>query len=175
MYEIETENSKLYDKSVEVNCLIGKCLKRESSSHIHTELDQYHCTRNRFRDRDFDKEYTLIQGQSDVCAVKPDTWANSCDYPDVIGFAANTGMMYPLDEFNTYRNYPVCRNKYDQCQGRNRRICELMNVQIFDNLTRKNNEVVRRDRDTNVDLIVETTIKPKGYHDDDHKCVPVYP
>jgi hypothetical protein len=54
---------------------------------------------------------------------------------DSLGYECNKGFMYELDEFNTYHNYPVCSLRDNNIA------CCPKNVQIFNNITKRNNEV----------------------------------
>lgn len=162
----DIENSSLYDRSVKVNCLFKQCLEKENSSekynpsYCSTSFAHASCV-------DSEQELRLFRSQDNVCAVKPDSYDNTV-YPDIIGFDANVGMMYPLDEFNTYRNYPVCTYETEDRKNCDR-VCAPKNNQIFDNHTRKNHEIPRATPTIVNRLIMEKQDRPS--QKDDHKCL----
>lgn len=150
-------NSLLYTKSVELNCMLeniensmytndnnemSKSFVNESSTMMRGFIDPY-------------KEQTLRTEQYDI---KNKCYANSSYdntvYPNSIGYECNTNMMYALDNFNTYHNYPVCK-----IRDNNKVACCPENIQIFDNITRRNVEIPS-DRPAH-DLIVEAPIIPQ--------------
>tara|TARA_B110000261_G_C13073321_1_gene353074 strand:- start:264 stop:773 length:510 start_codon:yes stop_codon:yes gene_type:complete len=157
-YTDDIANSYLYDNSVKVDCL---------STQI---KNQMYLSQNMALNTSFlDESSTIMRGFIDTTnehKLKTDTYDNKyrcyekvsdhgCDYPDYIGYECNTGMLYKLDEFNTYHNYPVCKIRDEQQEI----TCCPENIQIFDNITRRNIELPSHDEDR--DLIIQESHIPQ--------------
>lgn len=156
-YHPNISNSPLYDRSIEVNCLLEK---DGSLKYVKNNDSLYSSFINESSTmmRDYIDPAYELKIKTDQYDNKYRCYTNSsCNntttvYPNNIGYECNTNMMYKLDEFNTYNNYPVCKFKDNEM------ICCPENIQIFDNITRRNVEI-STDR-PNEDLIIEQPIIP---------------
>ena len=162
-YKPDISNSSLYDRSVDVNCI------------LHTEAhNKYTSWNTQMNDAFVEPASTSMRcfiNPRDELKLKTDQYLN--DYrchvdsstesfkgDDCIGFECNKGMMYKLDEFNTYHNYPVCKVRDTNNEADSKEMtCCPENIQIFDNVTRRNIEIPQVKPDN--DLIMDTPIIPQ--------------
>ena len=157
-YKADISNSTLYNRSFEVNNILRN-EEAEKYDSWNTHLNAAYVEPESTSMRCFIEPTTELKLKTDQylndyrCHVESSTGSFKAD--DCIGFECNKGMLYKLDSFNTYHNYPVCKVREDQKEM----TCCPENIQIFDNLTRRNVQVpvIKPDND----LIMDTPIIPQ--------------
>lgn len=159
-YQPDISNSCLYDQSVNVNCIL-QTEENAKYTKWNTYLNESYVEPSSTSMRCFIEPRDEFKLKTDQylndyrCHV--DSSTNTFEGDDCLGFECNKGMMYKLDEFNTYHNYPVCRFRDEN--NKEEMTCCPENIQIFDNITRRNVEipVIKPDND----LIMNTPIIPQ--------------
>ena len=156
-YHPDISNSSLYNKSVDMDCMlqIAESVKYQKLNHkINNFITEEASTMMReYIDPIYEHKLRTDQYNNQYrCYVNP--IVDERFYSDCLGFECNTNMLYKLDDFNTYHNYPVCK-----VRDNNEITCCPENVQIFDNMTRRNVEIP--DTRPKYDLIVDKPMIPK--------------
>lgn len=157
-YQHEIANSKLYEKSRLLNCDLVNT-RNVSEGFMNRQLTNYatvdtSCS----KENSPDTEHFLITDQFNAKYRCEDATQPTNPFVDnSLGFAANKGFMYGLDDFNTYHNYPVCT------KNENGEACCPKNVQIFRNMTRRNNEIPAREMEQSV-LLFDDNIPKLTYN-----------
>ena len=152
-------NSSLYETSVRVNCILQN-IEQSKHKDLNTKLKGSVTEKSSTIMREFIEpvyEHKLKTDQYDnkyKCHYVDPSHDKDRVYSTCLGFECNTDMMYKLDDFNTYHNYPVCKVRED-----GQVTCCPENIQIFDNMTRRNIEMHANKPD--IDLIVDHPIIPK--------------
>lgn len=162
-HAIDISDSELYKKSQEIDCLQQKHSKNNERLYdiYSDDVTRYY---DGFIDQSTQFHIQTVNFESKMRCFNDELFRKSSHYPDFIGYEANRGMMYKLDEFNTYNNYPVCKVREEKQQG-NLVSCCPKNVQIFDNLTRRRYaypQEVKQER--NILLVEETKIPELKFH-----------
>ena len=156
IYEPDVSNSSLYEQSLHVNCVL-QTKENEKYSSINDSLNKSYTEEEStsmrcYIEREQEQRLRVDQFENKYrCHV--DSSNDQDAYDDCVGYECNRGMMYKLDNFNTYHNYPVCKIRDEKIS------CCPENVQIFDNMTRRNIEIPYT-RPMH-DLIVDSPIIPK--------------
>jgi len=142
-YKHDVSNSKLYNESCLLNCdLVEK--KEGYVNMLNDEIRDYTETKTNCETRkDTITEHFLFTDQFDLKYRCDATLPSQSTFnDDCLGYECNKRFMYELDEFNTYHNYPVCTTTDEGIA------CCPKNVQIFNNITRRNNEIPSRVSDS---------------------------
>lgn len=154
----DISNSSLYEKSTAINCLLEKKedIKYTNVNKLLNQsvIEEASTNMRGFIEPVYEQHLKTDQyANKNRCYVNPST-DTTMNYSDCVGFECNTNMMYELDNFNTYHNYPVCKVR------ENKEVtCCPENIQIFDNITRRNIEIP--DSKQRYDLFVNEPIIPK--------------
>lgn len=155
-YEPDVSDSSLYEQSFHVNCVLQKN-ENERYSFLNESMNKSYLEEASTSMRCYierDQEHKLRVDHLDNkyrCHVEPPN--KQSESVDCVGYECNQGMMYKLDNFNTYNNYPVCKIRDEKIS------CCPENIQIFDNITRRNIEIL--DTRPKHELIVDSPIIPK--------------
>lgn len=158
-YKPDVSNSSLYERSIDVNCILQN-EENEKYTLWNTSLNSAYVEPSSTSMRCFINTNDELKMKTDQylndyrCHV--DSSSDSFQNDNCIGYECNKGMMYKLDEFNTYHNYPVCKFRTSNSEEMS---CCPENVQIFDNITRRNIEMPNIKPDN--DLIMDTPIIPQ--------------
>lgn len=170
-YKHDTQNSDLYNASFMYNCELKKekdyldtkndvglrdYSLNEAYSHMrcfkNPELESKLITDTYdLKYRCVDKEYLR----------KPSTQT----YSDCLGYDCKyeaNEFMYELDDFNTYHNYPVCKQRDEESE---QSTCCPENIQVFNNLTRRNMSFPQSPKPKQDLLMDETKIPSITYHE----------
>lgn len=157
-YQHEVADSKLYEQSHLLNCDLANT-RNVSDGFLNRQLADYvtvdtSCA----KEKNPDTEHLLITDQFNLKYRCEDATQPTNPFVDnSLGFATNKGFMYGLDDFNTYHNYPVCtKNEHGEA-------CCPKNVQIFRNMTRRNNELPVRATEQSV-LLFDDNIPKLTYN-----------
>jgi hypothetical protein len=155
-HQPDISDSSLYNRSIEVNCILQDVENKQymyNNSALNASFVNDSSTMMRgFIETTFEQKLRTDQFENKYrCSVESSF--DNTTYPNALGYECNTNMMYELDEFNTYHNYPVCKIREN-----NEVSCCPENIQIFDNLTRRNVELSTHK--PLQDLIIEQTIIP---------------
>lgn len=136
-YEIDTEDSSLYEDSLKLHCNMKDALqnsyynKNKNISEYSTSYDKTYM--RCFKDVNLEDMYRKDTFQLKYrCGYTEDSSLNNTKYSDCLGYSCNkeqNEFLYNLDEFNTYHNYLVCDD--------NSMTCCPENIQIFNNWTRR--------------------------------------
>jgi hypothetical protein len=139
-YENDINDSQTYLNSVRMHCDL-----------MHTQTNTYMDAVNKtadyigdgvatnmrcFKDPELEQNFKLDQYNLNYRCDPFISRDNQKDYSDCLGYACNReedAFMYALDEFNTYHNYLVCKNKHDNDMI----TCCPENIQIFNNWTKR--------------------------------------
>jgi predicted esterase YcpF (UPF0227 family) len=138
-YNPDIKNSSIYEASLKLNCNIKDNLQAFYNRN-NTDIKDYSLNEQKTHMRCFKDtvlEDRLITDQFLLqyrCGI--DNKKNNKEYSNNVGYACNrepNELLYNLDEYNTYHNYPVCKLSDDN----KKMSCCPENIQIFNNWTRR--------------------------------------
>jgi hypothetical protein len=169
-HQPDINNSDIYNQSFALNDYLKNELTHDEKIQNRTfgtfGVDPVTTNMRCFKDYDLEFKYQTDQYSLKYKTECPEKRNVNIEYSDCLGYSclrdtnSSKNFMYDLDEYNTYHNYLVCKNrdKPDKSSFSNNTSqqmgCCPENIQVFNNWTKRHN-AVRQINDGTQELIME--------------------